>query len=243
MSYYKYVPPKRVDILENLQIRFTQVSALNDPFEAFPAVRLPDGEQKGDIFGESAKIEAFQSRIRLITDSTFAILSLSKTPDNILMWSHYANAHCGFVIQFDSSHKFFKLGTQEVKYALKRPPMIACDGDHYTDLFSTKSPDWAYEQEVRKSLPLHNKFQRLPSGNKFVPAIPATKENPETIHLFEIPKDLITGIIFGWKSDNKLRFAVADALRKNSMTHVQKMHAIPSKDEYRMEIISLSEKR
>src|SRR5271154_115746 len=109
MPYYKYVMPERVDILENLRIRFTQVSALNDPFESFPAVRLPDGQPKGELFGESARIEAFQSRIRLITDSTFGILSLSKTPDNVLMWSHYAKSHCGFVIEFDSTHEYFKL--------------------------------------------------------------------------------------------------------------------------------------
>lgn len=30
---YKYVTPERIDILENLKIRFTQPSALNDPFE------------------------------------------------------------------------------------------------------------------------------------------------------------------------------------------------------------------
>ena len=33
---YKYVEPKRIDILKNNQIRFTQPSALNDPFEFQP---------------------------------------------------------------------------------------------------------------------------------------------------------------------------------------------------------------
>jgi len=33
MELYKYVPPERVDILENLYIRFTQPSSLNDPGE------------------------------------------------------------------------------------------------------------------------------------------------------------------------------------------------------------------
>lgn len=37
---YKYLPPARVDVLQNLKIRFAQVSALNDPFESLPGVTL-----------------------------------------------------------------------------------------------------------------------------------------------------------------------------------------------------------
>ena len=33
-TLYKYLCPERVDVLQNLRIRFTQVSALNDPFES-----------------------------------------------------------------------------------------------------------------------------------------------------------------------------------------------------------------
>lgn len=36
MKFYKYVPQKRIDILQNRLIRFTQPLALNDPFEAKP---------------------------------------------------------------------------------------------------------------------------------------------------------------------------------------------------------------
>lgn len=37
---YKYVDSKRVDILENLEIRFTQPRALNDPLEASPLIDI-----------------------------------------------------------------------------------------------------------------------------------------------------------------------------------------------------------
>jgi hypothetical protein len=45
MSLYKYVTPDRLDVLGNLLIRFTQPTALNDPFELRPLVsgfRPPD---------------------------------------------------------------------------------------------------------------------------------------------------------------------------------------------------------
>jgi len=37
---YKYLNQKRLDVIENLKIRFTQPKALNDPFEAMPLVDI-----------------------------------------------------------------------------------------------------------------------------------------------------------------------------------------------------------
>jgi hypothetical protein len=36
MTLYKYIRPERIDVVENLEIRFTQPNALNDPFELQP---------------------------------------------------------------------------------------------------------------------------------------------------------------------------------------------------------------
>lgn len=36
MTLYKYVRPERIDVIENLELRFTQPGALNDPFELRP---------------------------------------------------------------------------------------------------------------------------------------------------------------------------------------------------------------
>jgi len=40
-------------------------------------------------------------------DRLFGALSLTETPDNLLMWSHYADQHTGFVIEFDENHCIF----------------------------------------------------------------------------------------------------------------------------------------
>ncbi len=37
---YKYLPPERVDVLENLSIRFSPMQSLNDPFESRPLIEL-----------------------------------------------------------------------------------------------------------------------------------------------------------------------------------------------------------
>ena len=36
MTLFKYMRPERIDVVENLEIRFTQPDALNDPFELRP---------------------------------------------------------------------------------------------------------------------------------------------------------------------------------------------------------------
>ena len=38
MTLFKYIRPERIDIIHNLEIRFTQPDALNDPFELRPHI-------------------------------------------------------------------------------------------------------------------------------------------------------------------------------------------------------------
>jgi hypothetical protein len=39
--------------------------------------------------------------------NSYAMLSLTKQRNNLLMWSHYSASHQGFVIGFDAAHPFF----------------------------------------------------------------------------------------------------------------------------------------
>jgi hypothetical protein len=231
MPYYKYLRPERIDVLNNLKIRFTQVSALNDPFEYFPAVSSSDRDPFKEI--------EFQRRIRSITESTLGILCLSKTPSNILMWSHYAASHSGFLIEFDSNHGYFNHGTSEVRYSHNRPRMLAKAGDQATDIFYTKGIDWRYEKEVRKVKYLHQRIRRLSNGHSIIEGDPAAIDDPLLIHLCDFPKDAVTGIALGWKSTPVLQTAVADALAAHGMASVRLYRCQPCRKEYRMQMASL----
>ena len=81
-------------------------------------------------------------------------------PDNALMWSHYADKHQGFCLEFDTGHSPFKLrGSRihRVKYSDKYPQLslsefyLARQPAPYTALLllTTKSTYWSYEQEWR----------------------------------------------------------------------------------------------
>lgn len=89
-------------------------------------------------------------------DNIIGLLSLSENPDEILMWSHYADNHKGFIVGFKTKsfiedYDFDYLG--KLNY-LQDYPIIT--GHHSIDerfmlKFFTKSITWAYEQEWRIS--------------------------------------------------------------------------------------------
>src|ERR1035438_5644436 len=92
--------------------------------------------------------------------SELGILSLSAINHSILMWSHYASGHTGFVIGFDSEREFFKQRDHEpeeigqllpVSYSSERVK-VSCppeDTDPSPSFIFTKNEEWAYEKEWR----------------------------------------------------------------------------------------------
>lgn len=63
MTLYKYLDPERIDVLENKRLRFSQINALNDPFEGKPfyeqlAPRDVLKKSFGDGSSEGAKVGA-----------------------------------------------------------------------------------------------------------------------------------------------------------------------------------------
>ena len=181
MIVYKYLHPDRIDVLEKCLIRFTQPAALNDPFETLPDFtayresiresiterRLPEHKNVLDQFGvnDAMIADGALANIGVLLSRHFGILSLSRCREQILMWSHYADSHRGFVIGFDSEDPFFSASTgtaigglKEVRYSDSRA-LLPSDGlkslnagelNVWNDnIFFTKSIEWKYEQEMR----------------------------------------------------------------------------------------------
>jgi DUF2971 family protein len=95
-------------------------------------------------------------------DQHVGILSLAEKPDSLLMWSHYADSHRGFVFEFDTSHAFFsRFGSdrlKKVRYSQQRPifesPQVLQNMNAIETILLTKSIEWEYEQEWRMLVPL-----------------------------------------------------------------------------------------
>ncbi len=81
---------KRLNQISKNQFWLSNKELLNDPFEF----------ELADIGGSDEKTlnyykEIFETRL---------LLCMTDTPDNPLMWSHYANSHKGFCIEFKCMH-------------------------------------------------------------------------------------------------------------------------------------------
>ena len=78
---------------------------------------------------------------------------LTKTNDNILMWSHYAQNHQGYCLEFEATDFTPVFGeSQEVTYAKEFPVVDFFNTPHdkQVDLtFLTKFIGWEYEEEYR----------------------------------------------------------------------------------------------
>jgi len=107
---------------------------------------------------------------RDLTDSiinSYGIFSLSAVLENILMWSHYADSHRGFCIEYDSQKlmdMFDRLFDKSeliiflrpIKYMSEYPIPIPSpdldddkDDETWMQLLTTKSNYWSYEKEWR----------------------------------------------------------------------------------------------
>jgi hypothetical protein len=146
----------------------------------------------------------------------WGVFCMCESPKNILMWSHYADRHRGFCIQFARSPKN-KLGNIE----MTRPVSYGCEypsPDPYTEngmeriydeLFFTKAKGWEYEKEWRM---LNEK------GDIELP----------------IPGD-ISSIIFGLNMPEPQRKTIKNIL--SDKQEINNLQAIKVKNKFELEII------
>lgn len=115
--------------------------------------------------------------------SKLGICSFSRVPDDILMWSHYANCHKGFCIQFFDDDKENFIGeAQKILYADEYPIVNPMKDDHLDRLIKTlltKAKHWKYEKEWRMI-----DYKNGPGVRRF-------------------PPHLLVGVIFGCRITEK----------------------------------------
>lgn len=168
---YKYVNIINLKHILGGSIRMTQPGAFNDPFELLPEIVVPRDQTERPLKlsfdllsprrSDAAQAVVLTSELvasdftsRSILDELnkqVGILCLSKSPNSILMWSHYADQYKGAVVAFDGNHEFFQ-SQISVEYVSERPRRhIDSYGSEPIPLaeLCAKSLDWEYEREVR----------------------------------------------------------------------------------------------
>lgn len=167
-------------------MKFANALDFNDPFDCHPHFDLEHiselpklnpqlfkaaGQRRGLSPAQRlARKGEFIARLReSICDGSFrkdtieriGVVSLSRDGKNVLMWSHYADLHRGFMLEFripvfgtviDSMYSMDRLLPFPVEYQSARPSIkigLELPNDLVEKILLTKSDAWAYEQEER----------------------------------------------------------------------------------------------
>ncbi len=187
------------------KIRFPNPLNFNDPFDCKPKVifkgthkekreflisqakiRNPYLKNKEikKILVEGSALKKFRNveYVNSLFDNykkLFGLYCLSEISDDLLMWSHYADAHRGFCLQFKSDNPDTIFGkAYKITYQEEYPVVNLLELDNFKscfDIFATKSNHWEYEKEWR--------------------IIKTPQEGGAIWYKFD--PELLTGIIFG----------------------------------------------
>ena len=145
--------------------------------------------------GDKDAFENFRENIKELIQN-MGVCAFSATCDEILLWSHYADHHKGFCIEYDCREgtKLRELA-HKVRYHDEVPKLSAGDfagpkkSDALDALWLTKSTAWSYEKEWRVMMNVGDKEYQDPSN--------------------------ITSVIFGAKMPESNRLPIMNILQRN----------------------------
>ncbi|MFM7852436.1 MAG: DUF2971 domain-containing protein [Flammeovirgaceae bacterium] len=129
--------------------------------------------------------------------------------DNLLMWAHYGDNHKGVCLEFNVEYDqtFFK-DLRVVNYAEEYPKIdyIAKQKSAITEIVTTKSTHWRYEEEYR-----------------------SCKKNHGAI---TFKAEALKSVIFGCRVDESTITQTIEVIKAAGFGHVNFVKAIPKKDSY-----------
>ena len=240
-TLFKYVSDssKVIDgIFKNHKIRFTQPAALNDPLEFNPAIRfnLDDNSYKpfkcrGVYFpsrNEWSRFELIEPRI-----NRYGILSLTDNPHSFEMWSHYANGHKGFLLEFKVSNKMKPIlqldeGLSLMAYKVKYVTDYTVNLDRLSQgrnkipfykirdaIFLRKIKNWKYEREYRiiRQLDECETYKPPPKRKSY--------RDKKGVYLFPLSTNCISSVTFGVHTSSKIKREIIDLCRNTNIVFMQ----------------------
>jgi hypothetical protein len=231
---YRKFDKNTESIFMNHSLWFSAAKDFNDPFDC--QIQDPGGYTTDDVtkyLMTRAGLEAtdaenivnaqlnspcfFPKLLEHVKDMVLGskgILSLSETPDNILMWSHYCDSHSGFVLGFKllKDVQFFNVPLRVAYSAdypvfryLSEPDKIAPVG------LGTKSEHWQSEKEIR------------------------ILKNNQGLHPFT--KDCLAEVILGCRIDQANETLIRGYLASYGYDHAIIKKAQVSRSKYELELI------
>lgn len=226
-------------ILVEHQLFFASRRLFNDPFDCVvPSLsQIPGTILKRFVeefvdrrFSNASEVEKVEMMSKLMSVNALeeirqglqdevdkaGIVCFSKVRDDILMWAHYSDKHKGLCFEFDGSSNCRFFGeAQPVEYEDYTPiPLDEDKNRQMTRAILTKSKHWLYEKEYRI----------------FRPGMASRK--------LDYPIELLTGIIFGCMTPDKVRESVKQWAKEGNC-RVAFFEARPKMAEFGLDIVRI----
>lgn len=225
--------------LRNHNIKFSRYDEFNDPFEcAFHLYGTYSNKEAIDYIlknqnmedNEQARLVASTfttNDIKSLIDNTIkedilssmGIFCMTETPENILMWAHYAKGHEGVCIKFDllkDPYTFSTLVKMNYSTGFMNLDFLKPEKD-VVELLHHKSVDWMYEKEYRI---LKNE-----------------------IGLVEVTPSAVSEIIFGCRTNAKDKLIIKEVVSNNRDYSIEYKQAAMHSCDYKVLIIDENDKR
>ncbi len=203
------------------------------PHLSYDECRIQAQSHLQEIDNDPNYLRIFQEQYINKNYEKFGVCCLTTIPDNLLMWSHYADGHKGFVIGYDTrklkelqeelvrKKERLVLDLQMVNYEKQKPVINFFESmtsnyrhEDIITLLITKSERWSHEQEYRLILWDH---------------IDTT---------LSLPSDCITEIIQGCRIEHNDEKKLRDVIHSSVSTPML-LHARKHDSEFRLEIESV----
>lgn len=215
---YKYLPFNEgsLKVITEGTVKFTCPLEFNDPFDCQPVAYIDKQVRKKDYFKWAERQMSHLSPAKRVLEinrlyrrlsngvlsgdilninlKSMGVLSLSRTCNDILMWSHYAEHHKGFVVGFhykDFDSPSYDKGIahilpHKVDYNDKRPVFDFTKTHEFINCLLVKSPQWEYEQEERAfTFNKTSDTHKYDKQNRLYCVIAGAKIEPENLNLLK----------------------------------------------------------
>lgn len=147
--YYHFLSSKNaIHDLERKMIRVSTLDTFNDPFELMPYLRFTKGE----------KIKRYL-KVREQIAEIYGFLCFSKTWEEPLLWSHYADKHKGIALGFEINNlNIFDViyDSNPIRKQFELTNDVNTNKNLFLDLAKIKYKNWEYEKESRILLKLND---------------------------------------------------------------------------------------
>lgn len=172
---------------------------------------------------KSSIVQPFLETCREV-NSSLGILCLSKKPDDILMWSHYADGHRGIVLEFN-------------KPALEKN--FYCDKVDYDNNIITLKDHNEKSSELHKLILLKKSEHWKDEEEWRLIVDPSSRTDIPNCRIFKFPKEALTGVILGYNMIPEDEYFVREWLKESN--HPAKVYkAERNIDAYSIKIPGLS---